>query len=238
MSSIAIIPYNPQMHSSLIPQIVSLHITTILTDNIVMRFHPPFTSQKHQQVLDFWTARLNAKEIESGQRTTLLGISTLPQSKEANGSSSDRPGLAPSTTEPSLVGMVELLTPTNALDTGPFRAELEILMVHPDFRRFGHARRLVEELERTALEKGRTQVTLSTTRETLAETHFYPRMGYVKFGMLPGYALQPDSSEDGRDGGGKKQVDGVYLYKNLVPLEEDGEGEGTDWGSRGVLASV
>ena len=212
------------MHSSLIPQIVSLHITTVLADNIVMRFHPPFTPQKRQQVLDFWNARLDAKEIENSQRTTLLALSNPSQSQEANESSSDRPGLPPSPTEPRLAGMVELLTPTTAFDTGPFRAELEILMVHPDFRRLGLARRLVEELERTALEKGRTQVTLGTTRETLAETHFYPRMGYVRIGVLPGYALQPDSSEDGREGGGKKRVDGVYFYKNLVPLEGGGEG--------------
>ena len=193
-----------------------------------MRFHPPFTPQKRQQVLDFWTTRLNAKEIESGQRTTLLALSTPSQSQNAHESFSIHSGTAPITPEPILAGMVELLTPTNALDTGPFRAELEILMVDPKYRRFGLARRLVEELERIALDKGRTQVTLSTTRETLAETHFYPKMGYVKFGVLPGYALQPDSSEDGREGGGKKRVDGVYFYKNLVPLDRIEDGVGRD----------
>ncbi len=212
MSSITIKPYNPKTHTSLIPQIVSLHITTILKDNIVMRFHPPFTAQKRQQVLDFWTARLDPEAIEKGERTSLLALSTPAQSHSQDA-------------EPVLAGMVDLLTPTNALDTGPFRAELEILMVHPDFRRFGLARRLVQELERLALEKGRTQVTLSTTRETLAETHFYPKMGYVKFGVLPGYALQPDSTEDGREGGGRKRVDGVYFYKDLRPVAEVVDGD-------------
>ena len=80
-------------------------------------------------------------------------------------------------------------------------------MVHPSHRRGGLARRLMITLEQLALERGRTQLTLGTTRGSAAETHFYPRMGYVKFGVLPEYGIAPD--------GKGTRVDGVYFYKDL-----------------------
>ena len=201
MSSISIVPYSPKTHASLLPAIADLHITTILHDNAVMRFHPPFTDAKRQKVLDFWTERLNASAIERGERITLLALSA------------PEPDSISDSEQPALAGIVELLTPSTAVDTGPFRAEVEMLMVHPSHRRGGLARRLMITLEQLALEKGRTQLTLGTTRGSAAETHFYPRMGYVKFGVLPEYGIAPDAKEDGR--GGKERVDGVYFYKDL-----------------------
>ena len=192
-------------------------MTTVSTDNIVMRFHPPWTPSKKQKVLHFWTSRLSPDAPDADGRLTLLALASPSKS------TTDSTITSSNTNGPELAGMVELLTPQNALDTGPFRAELEVLMVSPQYRRFGLARRLVQELERQALLRRRTQVTLSTTRGSVAETKFYPRLGYTVFGVLPGYAFSPEGAEEGKEGGGRVRVDGVYFYKNLEPIE-DGEG--------------
>ena len=217
MSSISIVPYSPKTHASLLPAIADLHITTILHDNAVMRFHPPFTDAKRQKVLDFWKERLNSSAIEKGERVTILALSTATSPSKLPPQDQSPPDAEKSSSayagNVELAGVVELLTPSTALDTGPFRAEVEMLMVHPSHRRGGLARRLMITLEQLALEKGRTQLTLGTTRGSAAETHFYPRMGYVKFGVLPEYGIAPDAKEDGR--GGKERVDGVYFYKDL-----------------------
>ena len=200
-----IVTFNPATHTHLIPQIAALQILTIETEGIVMRFHPPFTPSKRHAVLTFWTKRLSTPYVPGSGDTEnilLMALQTSEEQETAN---------ATTNAVETVAGIVLLCIPHNAPETGPFRAELETLIVHPSSRRGGLARRLVAELEELAMSRGRTQITLGTTRFTVAEERFYPSCGYVKWGLLPGYAY----GVPGKEGEGRERVDGVFFYKNL-----------------------
>ena len=72
----------------------------------------------------------------------------------------------------------------------PHRAEVRKLMVHPDFRRRGLARRLMLRVEEEALALGRHLLTLDTRTGDHAEP-LYTSIGYRTSGVIPGYCLDP-----------------------------------------------
>ncbi|MCF3932658.1 GNAT family N-acetyltransferase [Acuticoccus sp. M5D2P5] len=87
-----------------------------------------------------------------------------------------------------IVGSVQLVhdTPPNQ----PHRADIAKLMVHPDARRMGIAKRLMVEAERRAAPLGRTLITLDTRTGDAAEP-LYTALGYQTVGVIPGYARDP-----------------------------------------------
>ena len=91
-----------------------------------------------------------------------------------------------------IVGTVQLdlATPPNQ----PHRAEARKLLVHPEWRRRGIARRLMIELEELARELGRSLITLDTVSGGFAEP-LYASVGYVRVGVIPRYARKADSLE-------------------------------------------
>jgi ribosomal protein S18 acetylase RimI-like enzyme len=89
-----------------------------------------------------------------------------------------------------LVGAVQL-----GVDLPPnqrHRADVSKLLVHPDARRQGIARRLMTELERIAQCEGRRLLTLDT-REGDAAEPLYRSLGYQVVGIIPRYARAPES---------------------------------------------
>lgn len=74
------------------------------------------------------------------------------------------------------------------------RAEVKKLLVHPDARRLGIARSLLAAVEEQAREVRRTLLTLDTVTGGFAE-RLYLSLGYIAIGVIPRYALSPDSSE-------------------------------------------
>lgn len=107
------------------------------------------------------------------------------------------------------MGYVCLMMP--ASETGPFRGEVNKLMVSPRHRRKGVARRVMEKLEEVGRERGRTLLILDTTIGLPAE-QVYPKLGWKEWGVLPNYGISP---EDGR------LVDERFFYKDL---REHGKG--------------
>ena len=75
-------------------------------------------------------------------------------------------------------------TPANQ----PHRADVNKLMVHPDFRRRGIARALMVEIELIARRLGRSLLTLDTRTGDSAEP-LYASMGYAVSGIIPGWCL-------------------------------------------------
>jgi ribosomal protein S18 acetylase RimI-like enzyme len=73
------------------------------------------------------------------------------------------------------------------------RAEVTKLLVHPDGRRHGLARRLMARLELEAVRLGRTLLTLDTREGDKAE-QLYRSMGWIEYGRIPGYAVQADGT--------------------------------------------
>ncbi len=72
----------------------------------------------------------------------------------------------------------------------PHRGEIAKMMTRVDRRGRGVARALMIEAERIARERGRTLLTLDTATEEGAGP-FYEKLGYVKAGVIPDYALKP-----------------------------------------------
>ncbi|RYG35175.1 GNAT family N-acetyltransferase [bacterium] len=80
------------------------------------------------------------------------------------------------------------------LDTPPnqrHRAEVSKMLVHPDARRRGLGRRLLEAIEDVARQEGRTLLTLDTETGGDAE-RLYQSMGYLRVGDIPDFALDKD----------------------------------------------
>jgi len=93
--------------------------------------------------------------------------------------------------EGKIVGTVQLdlTTPPNQ----PHRAEVKKLLVHPDERRSGIARALMQALEQPARDAGRTLLTLDTASQDAEQ--LYLSLGYVRVGVIPRYSRRPDSLE-------------------------------------------
>ncbi len=106
-----------------------------------------------------------------------------------------------------LAGTVTLHTgtPPNA----PHRAEVQKLLVHPDARRHGLARALMQRVELEAARVGRSLLTLDTRAGHAAE-HLYRAMGWHEGGRIPGYALNADGTPG----------DTVFFWKETSPAGE------------------
>ena len=66
-------------------------------------------------------------------------------------------------------------------------AHLDLLAVHPSFRRRGLGRRLVEWLEKPALVAGIRSVFLEVRESNAGGRRFYERLGYRPHQILDGY---------------------------------------------------
>lgn len=80
-------------------------------------------------------------------------------------------------------------------DNGRHRAEIAKLLVHPDARRKGLARRLLAAADDLALSLGRTLLVLDTVTGDTAES-VYPKCGYVRVGVIPDYAVSAAGALD------------------------------------------
>ncbi|KAJ7168712.1 acetyltransferase [Mycena filopes] len=102
-----------------------------------------------------------------------------------------------------LAGYVVLYRPLT--ETGPFRGSVEKLLVSPNFRRRGIARKLMERLETEAKIRGQTLLMLDTEEDSPAE-NVYPKLGYNLLGVIPKYGVSP---VDG------SLIAGVFFWKQL-----------------------
>ena len=88
-----------------------------------------------------------------------------------------------------IVGTVQLLTvmPPNQ----PHRCEIAKMIVHPQARRLGIGRALMNEALDRARELGKTLVTLDTRTGDAAEP-LYASVGFEVAGVIPDFAWDPD----------------------------------------------
>ncbi|MEH7074249.1 GNAT family N-acetyltransferase [Neobacillus drentensis] len=102
-----------------------------------------------------------------------------------------------------IVGSVQLHLCSK--QTGKHRAEIAKLLVHPNYRRKGIARLLMESAHETALKMGRTLLVLDT-REGDPSNLLYRSLGYVNAGRIPHYAMNEIGNFDAT----------IIYYKNLM----------------------
>jgi ribosomal protein S18 acetylase RimI-like enzyme len=90
-----------------------------------------------------------------------------------------------------IIGTVQLdlATPPNQ----PHRGEIKKLLVHPQARRAGIARRLMLAIEDEARAARRSLLTLDTASD--AAERLYASLGYVRVGVIPRFSIRPDSRE-------------------------------------------
>lgn len=104
--------------------------------------------------------------------------------------------------EGSAVGAVQLALAAKA--NARHRAEVQKLMVHTRFRNRGLATGLMAALEARAAEIGRRLIVLDTRKGDPA-SRLYDKLGYVRFGEVPGYTVDRDGRAHGT----------VFYYKHL-----------------------
>lgn len=87
-----------------------------------------------------------------------------------------------------IVGTVQLVPAT--MPNQPHRADVSKLLVHPDARRKGIARALLQALETRAKEQRLTLLTLDT-RSTDPSLHLYLKQGFQIAGEIPNFCRNP-----------------------------------------------
>lgn len=90
--------------------------------------------------------------------------------------------------EIGIVGTVQLVL--DQPENQPHRADLSKMLVHRRARRRGLGAALLRAAEQMARECGKTLLVLDTVPGSDAE-RLYARMGWVRVGTIPGYALLP-----------------------------------------------
>lgn len=88
---------------------------------------------------------------------------------------------------------------------GSHRAEIAKLMTHPNYRRRGIGRVLMEKAEGIALKENRSLLVLDT-REGDPSNLLYTSVGYILAGKIPNFARSADGSLDAT----------MIYYKNIV----------------------
>lgn len=89
------------------------------------------------------------------------------------------------TTNNRVVGSVQLHLCTK--QNGGHRAEIAKLMTHPEYRRHGIGRLLMNKAEERARQEGRSLLVLDT-REGDPSNLLYASIGYIQAGRIPEYA--------------------------------------------------
>ncbi len=144
MADARIILFSPREHQNLLPAIVELHVQCINFDGALLRFHPPFTEEKRERMAVFWRERI--EQITADRRIMILALSSYPSSHSSSAAKLDG--------QDAIAGLVELGLPE--AETGPFRADVEMLMVSPQHRKGGVGKKLMQELESIASARRRT----------------------------------------------------------------------------------
>jgi len=116
-----------------------------------------------ERAIDFW--RTVATGVQRGERALIV--------------TSDAHGIC---------GTVQLIL--DQPDNQPHRADLAKMLVHSRARRRGLGASLMRVAEATAVECGKTLLVLDTVTDTAAD-RLYSRLGWVRVGEVPNYALWP-----------------------------------------------
>lgn len=103
----------------------------------------------------------------------------------------------------NLLGTVQLLTAMP--DNQPHRCEIAKMIVHPQARRLGIGRTLMNHVLSRARELGKTLVTLDTRTGDVAEP-LYASTGFKVAGVIPDFAWNPD---------GKAKHATTYMFRHI-----------------------
>ena len=134
-----------------------------------------------------------------------LGIAAAFWDKVADDAEAEARIVLAAFDEDRVVGTAQLVLAIHALAV--HRAEAQKVLVHTRARRQGIASKLMHALEAEARAAGRSLIVLDTEQYSGGEA-LYESVGYVRVGVIPGFAFNSD---------GSKLINAVFFYKNLTP---------------------
>lgn len=120
--------FNPSAHAHLISQFVDLQIACIESDRMVADYLLPLNRERMSQ---WWAEKAAQVAAEAGSRHIIF----MEENSQATG-----------------IVMLQM----NTTETGGFRGEVQKLLVSPQHRQRGIARRMMGKLEEVAKAEGRT----------------------------------------------------------------------------------
>lgn len=210
--------------AAVIDGIVHLHAGCVMHDSTLATFVAPLS---HAQITQWWEARV----AEVGERRQIIVYVSRVADRSVSGSDAPAapwekedgkkwpvlPRAAGTSSSSSrtddqedaleVSGIVSLETPFS--QTGPFRAIVQKLFVHPLHRRRGIARKIMARLETIAVAQGRWNLMLDTSMGSGAES-VYPRLGYERLGVVREYGYDPNTGDF---------VDEVFFWKDLRKMK-------------------
>jgi GNAT superfamily N-acetyltransferase len=145
--------------------------------------------------------------VEGGASVSFMNPLTRPRAVEfwrgvAEGVASGHRVLLVAEDGQGICGTVQLIV--DLPENQPHRADLAKMLVHRRARRQGLGAALVQAAEQTARECGRTLLVLDAVTHGDA-ARLYERLGWVRVGDIPNYALMPDGVP----------CSTTYYYRNL-----------------------
>lgn len=187
---------------------VHLHAQCVVHDGTLLTYLPPLSYSK---LMAYWRAGL--EQVPQGLRHIIINLQPVSSRTSSVsypplfGADADpsppTPIVSVSGTDYEVAGAVSLSK--SIAETGPMRGVVQKLVTSPNHRRKGVARSVMRELERLAREDGRWSLLLDTTVGTEAE-QMYPRLGYIRMGVVEAYGINPKTGE---------LVDEVWFWKDL-----------------------
>lgn len=131
-----------------------------------------------EEALAFW--RAVASDVRQGKRILLVAKDHL-----------------------GICGTVQLLV--NLPPNQPHRADVAKMLVHRRTRRMGIGAALMQAAEAEARKAGKTLLVLDTCTGSTAD-RLYTRLGWIRVGEIPDFALYPDG----------RPVGTTYFYRKLA----------------------
>ncbi len=118
--------FDPSVHTDMIPQFADIQVASMISDNMVADYMPPFD---HDKVEKYWTEKAS-QAAANGRHIIFM---------EENGQAT---------------GVVMLYM--NPTETGAFRGEVQKLIVSPQHRQKKIGRKLMAKVEEVATGQGTT----------------------------------------------------------------------------------
>lgn len=191
----------------IVKNIVYIQASCIINDHTMATFIPPLS---YDRMLDRWN-QFVAESSEGKRLIVVWLIKTSDRSRESPDADFKMP--FDDTEWPHIKqdlevgGVISLSLPKS--ETGPFRALVQNLFVHPLHRRKGIATTLLRKIESSASEAGRWSLMLDTTVGTPAEK-IYEAQGWNRLGVVNDYGLRPTGHGDEME-----LADEVWFWKDL-----------------------
>jgi len=131
--------------------------------------------------------------VEGGASVSFMGPLSIDKAaafwhRVANATARDERALLVAEDSGGIVGTVQLIL--DLPENQPHRADVSKMLVHRRARRQGVGAAMLHAAEKLALELGKSLLVLDTA-STDAE-RLYSRLGWVRVGVIPDYALLPE----------------------------------------------